>query len=123
MDDPFIREHIGDVLRSLRTQWILTTIKPYTRVELPYLARQLRIPTKDVEEIVVALILDERIQGRVDQVSQRLELDRQCVLSFSLASVDPRAECCCCCTAKWSRRGATPRSTRGPSASRASTAA
>jgi len=76
MDDPFIREHIGDVLRSLRTQWILTTIKPYTRVELPYLARQLRIPTKDVEEIVVALILDERIQGRVDQVSQRLELDR-----------------------------------------------
>jgi COP9 signalosome complex subunit 2 len=39
MDDPFIREHIDDVLRSLRTQWILDIIKPYTRIEVAYLAR------------------------------------------------------------------------------------
>lgn len=39
MDDPFIREYIDDVLRSLRTQWILDNIKPYTRIEVAYLAR------------------------------------------------------------------------------------
>lgn len=39
MDDPFIRGYIDDVLRSLRTQWILEIIKPYTRIEIAYLAR------------------------------------------------------------------------------------
>mgnify|MGYP003874696599 CR=1 FL=1 len=39
MDDPFIRGYIDDVLRSLRTQWILEIIKPYTRIEVSYLAR------------------------------------------------------------------------------------
>lgn len=39
MDDPFIRFYIDDVLRSLRTQWILEIIKPYTRIEIDYLAR------------------------------------------------------------------------------------
>lgn len=39
MGDPFIREYIDDVLRSLRTQWILDIIKPYNRIEISYLAR------------------------------------------------------------------------------------
>ncbi|GAA5864326.1 hypothetical protein JCM1840_006745 [Sporobolomyces johnsonii] len=80
MDDPFIRGYIDDVLRSLRMQWILDIIKPYTRIEIAYLARQLGIPNEQVEEIVVALILDEKIQGRIDQVTGRLELDRHTAL-------------------------------------------
>lgn len=39
MDDPFIAGYINDVLRSLRTQWILEIIKPYTRIQIDYLAR------------------------------------------------------------------------------------
>ncbi|GAA5991436.1 hypothetical protein JCM11641_005282 [Rhodosporidiobolus odoratus] len=76
MDDPFIRFYIDDVLRSLRTQWILEIIKPYTRVEISYLARQLGIANEQVEEIVVALILDEKVHGRIDQVTGRLDLDK-----------------------------------------------
>ncbi|SCZ97918.1 BZ3500_MvSof-1268-A1-R1_Chr7-3g09638 [Microbotryum saponariae] len=76
MDDPFIRGYIDEVLRSLRTQWILEIIKPYTRIEIAYLARQLSIPSESVEAILVSLILDDKIQGRIDQVTQRLELDR-----------------------------------------------
>ncbi|CEQ40472.1 SPOSA6832_02107, partial [Sporobolomyces salmonicolor] len=87
MDDPFIRGYIDDVLRSLRMQWILDIIKPYTRIEIAYLARQLGIPNEQVEEIVVALILDEKIQGRIDQVSGRLELDRQYVPRATPASL------------------------------------
>ena len=97
MDDPFIREHIDDVLRSLRTQWIIDNIKPYTRIEIAYLARvsmfgcghwiwrdteqvfiqQLSISVDEVEEILVALILDGRIRGQIDQVSGKLELDHK----------------------------------------------
>ncbi|TNY18202.1 PCI-domain-containing protein [Rhodotorula diobovata] len=76
MDDPFIRGYIDDVLRSLRTQWILEIIKPYTRIEVSYLARQLGISDEQVEEIVVSLILDDKIQGRIDQVTGRLDLDK-----------------------------------------------
>lgn len=39
MDDPFIRFYIGDLLRSLRTQYLIDLIKPYTRLELAFLAQ------------------------------------------------------------------------------------
>lgn len=39
MDDPFIRSYIGDLLRSLRTQYLIDLIKPYTRLELSFLAK------------------------------------------------------------------------------------
>lgn len=102
MSDPFIQSHIAEVLRSLRTQWILDIIRPYTRIEIDYLARvrynldcghantrtyvcsnqQLSIPSTDVEDILVSQILDGKIEGRIDQTTQQLELDRQSVLSL-----------------------------------------
>ena len=39
MEDPFIRGYIGDLLRSLRTQYLIDLIKPYTRLELSFLAK------------------------------------------------------------------------------------
>lgn len=39
MDDAFIRSYIGDLLRSLRTQYLIDLIKPYTRLELSFLAK------------------------------------------------------------------------------------
>jgi hypothetical protein len=39
MDDNFIRAYIGELLRSLRTQYLIDLIKPYTRLELSFLAR------------------------------------------------------------------------------------
>lgn len=39
MDDNFIRSYIGELLRSLRTQYLIDLIKPYTRLELSFLAK------------------------------------------------------------------------------------
>jgi len=36
--DPFIRFFIDDLLRSLRTEYIVDIIKPYTRMKLDFLA-------------------------------------------------------------------------------------
>ena len=36
--DPFIQQFIDDLLKSLRTQYIVDIIKPYTRMELDSLA-------------------------------------------------------------------------------------
>jgi COP9 signalosome complex subunit 2 len=39
MDDLFIRSYIGELLRSLRTSYLIDLIKPYTRLELSFLAK------------------------------------------------------------------------------------
>ena len=36
--------------------------------------QELNIPEKDVEQLLVSLILDNRIQGHIDQVNQLLDL-------------------------------------------------
>lgn len=74
MDDPFIRQYVEDLLRKIRTQVLLKLIQPYTRVRLPFISRALHIPEADVEQLLVSLILDNRIQGHVDQVNQLLEV-------------------------------------------------
>ncbi|KAI0715089.1 PCI-domain-containing protein [Earliella scabrosa] len=75
MDDSFIRSYIGELLRSLRTQYLIDLIKPYTRLELTFLAKQLNVDTEEVEELLIGLILEGRIEGRIDQVAMRLELE------------------------------------------------
>lgn len=101
MDDGFIRSHIGDLLRSLRTQYLIDLIKPYTRLELSFLAKvcgstqcngqrtthvlkQLNVDANEVEELLIDLILEGKIDGKIDQVNMRLELDKQCVFSLWL---------------------------------------
>ena len=41
MEDSFIQSYIGELLRSLRTQYLIDLIKPYTRLELSFLAKVL----------------------------------------------------------------------------------
>lgn len=43
-------------------------IQPYTCVRLPFISSALHIPEADVEQLLVSLILDNRITGHVDQV-------------------------------------------------------
>ncbi|KAK7115996.1 hypothetical protein V1264_001755 [Littorina saxatilis] len=77
MEDPFIREHIEDLLRNIRTQVLIKLIKPYTRIHIPFISRELNIDPQDVENLLVSCILDNTIQGRIDQVHQVLELGRE----------------------------------------------
>lgn len=51
---------------------LLKAIAPYTRVKLPYLASELNgIPLDDVEDLLVSLILDGKVDGKIDQVCVR----------------------------------------------------
>ena len=93
LDDPFIRSYIGDLLRSLRTQYLIDLIKPYSRLDISFLAKvclysapqfltdmtqQLNVDKDEVYDILVGLILEGRVEGRIDEVTMRLELaDRQ----------------------------------------------
>lgn len=50
-----------------------------TLLTLRFSPQQLNIEKDEVEEILVGLILEGKVEGRIDQVGARLELDRQCV--------------------------------------------
>lgn len=48
---------------------MIKVIAPYQRISIKYLAQELNgIPEKDVEDLLVSLILDRRINGYIDQV-------------------------------------------------------
>ena len=38
MGDPFIKNYIDDVLKSIRTQVLVDLIRPFTRVQLSFIA-------------------------------------------------------------------------------------
>ncbi|KAK3098879.1 hypothetical protein FSP39_023925 [Pinctada imbricata] len=78
MEDPFIREHIEDLLRNIRTQVLIKLIKPYTRIHIPFISKELNIDPTEVENLLVSCILDNAINGRIDQVNQVLELEKEC---------------------------------------------
>eukprot|EP00559_Dactyliosolen_fragilissimus_P000739 CAMPEP_0184867454 /NCGR_PEP_ID=MMETSP0580-20130426/26638_1 /TAXON_ID=1118495 /ORGANISM="Dactyliosolen fragilissimus" /LENGTH=545 /DNA_ID=CAMNT_0027367765 /DNA_START=47 /DNA_END=1681 /DNA_ORIENTATION=+ len=67
MDDEFIREYIDDLLRTIRIQVLQNVIRPYTRIKLTAIARELNnIPVEDVENLLVSLILDNKLNGQID---------------------------------------------------------
>ena len=77
MEDPFIREHIEELLRNIRTQVLIKLIKPYTRVRISFVSQELGIDATEVEALLVSCILDNSINGRIDQVDQIMELDQE----------------------------------------------
>lgn len=82
MGDPFIKLYMDDILRTMRTQVLLKAIAPYTRVTLPYVASELNgIPVADVEDLLVSLILDGKVEGKIDQVPTRGENEGFCFRS------------------------------------------
>lgn len=88
MDDPFIREHIEDLLRNIRTQVLIKLIKPYTRIHIPFISKELNIAPEEVESLLVSCILDSTIPGKIDQVNQLLELDKTSQETARFTSLD-----------------------------------
>jgi len=75
LDDVFIRDYIGDLLRNIRTQVLLKILTPYTRIRIPFISSELNISDKETEDLMVDLILDNKLRGKIDQVNQLLELE------------------------------------------------
>ncbi|KAJ8967242.1 hypothetical protein NQ317_010822 [Molorchus minor] len=52
-------EHIEDLLRNIRTQVLIKLIKPYTRIQIPFISTELNIDVSEVESLLVSCILDK----------------------------------------------------------------
>lgn len=56
LGDPFIRTYIDDVLKNIRTQVLIKLIKPYTRIEIPFVSK-VRLPLPIFTAIVDGRVL------------------------------------------------------------------
>ena len=75
MDDPFIKHYIDSLLRTIRSKVLLKIVKPYRTMDTQYIARELNgIPLSEVESLLSALVLDKKIEARIDQVRHTLVL-------------------------------------------------
>lgn len=79
MDDEFIREHVEDLLRTIRTQVLRRVIRPYKRISLAAIAVALNdIPVKDVESLLFSLILEGSLDGTIDLTDGVLLKQAEC---------------------------------------------
>lgn len=74
MGDPFVAQYVSDILKNIRTAVLVRLVAPYTRVSLAYVAREVGVSIDEVERLLVELILDGQIAGRLDACTRRLDL-------------------------------------------------
>jgi len=67
--DPFIMSYVAPLRRRMREQVLLALVKPYRRIRVAFLARELRLDVAEVETLLVDMILDRRIFGKIDQIN------------------------------------------------------
>lgn len=76
MSDPFIGEHICDLINNVRVQVLLLLVKSYRKVRLSFVSSELGIPKDEAECLIVSCILNGDIKGRLDQINQVLVTSR-----------------------------------------------
>lgn len=74
LGDAFLASFMDDLMKKLRSGVLMVRIKPYTNMSLDFIAMELGIKTEDVTALLVELILDGQVAGKVDQINQILEL-------------------------------------------------
>ncbi|KAJ2315157.1 hypothetical protein IWW54_000475 [Coemansia sp. RSA 2705] len=77
VNDSFVGRYVADLRRTFRMQAIEGIVRPYTRVRVATLARLLAATPAEVEELLIALILDHRLNGSIDQENGTLLLRQE----------------------------------------------
>lgn len=72
--DAFIAENIDEVTRNMRTKAVVKLVAPYTRFRLSFVAKQLKISLEEVQDIVGFLIMDGKLQGKINQDAGTVEV-------------------------------------------------
>lgn len=69
LDEPFLMTYIQPLRRRMREQVLLNLTRPYRKVTMAFLARELSLGEPEVEEILVEMVLDDRLNARIDQTN------------------------------------------------------
>ncbi|KAI9660848.1 MAG: hypothetical protein M1829_006458 [Trizodia sp. TS-e1964] len=75
LEDPFIAENIDEITRNMRIKGVVRLISPYTRFTIEFVRRSLNISVEEVKEILAYLILEERVQGKINEADGTVEIE------------------------------------------------
>jgi COP9 signalosome complex subunit 2 len=75
LEDPFIAENIDEVTRNIRMKAVMKLVAPYTRFNMSFIAKQLKISMNEVVDLVGFLIVDQKLKGKIDQERGIVEVD------------------------------------------------
>jgi 26S proteasome regulatory subunit N6 len=81
-EDPIIKGHLEDLYNTLLEQNLCRIIEPYSRVQIAFIAQQVKLPPSQVEKKLSQMILDKLFNGILDQSKGTL-----CVYDYSEADV------------------------------------
>ena len=73
--DQFIAENIDEVSRNMRSKAVLKLIAPFSRFTLRFVAKQIKIPVSEVQDIIGVLIVDKKLKAKIDQENGTVMLE------------------------------------------------
>lgn len=73
--DPFIMSYVEPLRRRMREQVLIALVRPYQRIRTAFVAKELKLEPDQVELLLVDMILDKRILGKIDQINGFLLLE------------------------------------------------
>lgn len=78
VNDTFLKEYVEELLETIRSRVLLKIVRPYTRVSLAFLAKELNLERKEevLESLVIRLILQNKLNAKIDQVDQYIILQK-----------------------------------------------
>ncbi|XP_065664945.1 26S proteasome non-ATPase regulatory subunit 11 isoform X2 [Hydra vulgaris] len=73
-DDPIIKRHFDNLYNNLLEQNLCRLIEPFSRVEVSHIAELINLPLVIVENKLSKMILDQKLNGILDQGAGVLEI-------------------------------------------------
>mmetsp|Transcript_7446 Transcript_7446/g.11282 ORF Transcript_7446/g.11282 Transcript_7446/m.11282 type:complete len:601 (+) Transcript_7446:841-2643(+) len=72
--DWYLKKHISVIVRDFQERAICDLIRPYQRVRIGYLCDSIGVGKENVLDILIQLILDGKISGKINEVAGILDL-------------------------------------------------
>lgn len=71
-DDVIVRAHLGTLYENMLEQNLCRIIEPYSRVQVDYISKTIKLPMVQVEKKLSQMILDAKFHGILDQGEGKL---------------------------------------------------